>query len=470
MWVLPTRGRPDRCQATLDSLVESSVSTPGVVVVDGDDDPKYRTLRLPDNWDVVFRKTRGGVCQILNESFRVDPDQGWWGFLSDDSVVTHHGRDWDVELVLKAGDDGFANTADDFNSGPRMQGAVVFGGALLRSLGWWVPPGLEHSFCDDVWERLGRALGNWVFDPTTTVEHRHFLSGKAERDATNDLAHASFERDQLAFYTWLAEGGLDEAVARCAPLVNATRTLQERANNRVRRTPFMICTPVYRDVAWQYTRALVDTAVTAERSGVYHRVQMVIGNSNLPRARNELVAEFLASDCHSMIFVDSDMGWVANDIMRLVASEQHVIGAVGRKRVDKELTDPTSWCAWLLDNDHLVQDEAGAIQVGGIGTGFLKIDRCVFEKMAVANPALKRLPLPSMSEPVGSKFYDFFRFSDGPNGECVGEDYHFCQAWRNLGGSVWADPGIELLHVGSADFKGRFGDLLVEAPKSVESV
>src|SRR5689334_13146254 len=103
---------------------------------------------------------------------------------------------------------------------------------------------------------------------------------------------------------------------------------------RARSRRVMICTPVYRETSWQYTRSLVDTCIAFERLGVGHRAQFVIGNSNLPRARNELVAEFLATDCTDLLFVDSDMGWRPNDALRLLASEREVIGGVGRKRVD----------------------------------------------------------------------------------------------------------------------------------------
>jgi len=83
--------------------------------------------------------------------------------------------------------------------------------------------------------------------------------------------------------------------------------------------------------------------------------------------------------------------------------------------------------------------------------------------MARAYPKIKRRPLGHMSERVGDNFHDFFRFSDGPNGECIGEDFHFCTAWRNLGGDVWIDPSIKLEHVGEHAFTGTIAEVLVAA-------
>jgi hypothetical protein len=50
MWVLPTLGRPEICQRALDSIIAVGCTTAGMVVVDGDPDPRYRQLRLPPGW------------------------------------------------------------------------------------------------------------------------------------------------------------------------------------------------------------------------------------------------------------------------------------------------------------------------------------------------------------------------------------------------------------------------------------
>lgn len=227
----------------------------------------------------------------------------------------------------------------------------------------------------------------------------------------------------------------------------------------------MILTPVYRDTAWQYTRSLVDTCVALERLGIKHRAQFVVGNSNLPRARNELAAEFLATDCTDAILIDSDMNWQPNDVLRLLASDQPLIGAVGRKRVDLPDTDPSGWCCRFHADgqERLHQDHMGAIEVLGVGTGFLKIERRVFEGMMLARPEWKRSGFASMTSAVRAKYYKFFRF---PESEETGEDYCFCQSWRDLGGAVWIDPDISLGHAGSHEFRGSISALF-EGAKAV---
>jgi hypothetical protein len=231
---------------------------------------------------------------------------------------------------------------------------------------------------------------------------------------------------------------------------------------RIRSKRVMFLTPVHNETAWQYTRSLVETVVMMERYGIHHREQMVIGNSNLPRARNELAAEFLATDCTDAILIDSDMGWKAEHVIRLLASPQPYIGGVGKKRVETSDADPAGWCCRFLSDgrEGLHQDSLGAIEVAGVGTGFLKIERQVFERLAEAHPNWKRPGFDSQSPEVRAKYYKFFRF---PEEDDRGEDYALCDAWRDLGGRIWIDPDIRLGHIGSTEFSGDIGALFEHA-------
>jgi len=231
---------------------------------------------------------------------------------------------------------------------------------------------------------------------------------------------------------------------------------------RIRSKRVMFLTPVHDGTAWQYTRSLVESCVGLERHGVQHRVQMVIGNSNLPRARNELVAEFLATSATDAIFVDSDMGWTLGDVLRLLASPQPYIGGVGKKKVDLPDTNPEGWCCRFLADgrDGLHQDDLGAIEVAGVGTGFVKVERQVFERLAKAHPEWKRPGFASQAPQVRERYFKFFRF---PENDDRGEDYALCDAWRDLGEKVWIDPEIRLGHSGSREFSGNISALFERA-------
>jgi hypothetical protein len=200
MWVLPTYNRPERAQQTLDSLEQMGCQTPGLVYVDGAVHPAYDHLRLPRGWSLWKREVNKGVCAGLNEVFARYPNCAWYGFISDDSMVRT--PSWDTKLLAKIDDYTIVHSADGWQSGDRIHGAVVFGGELLRALGWWVPPGLIHSFCDDVWESIADGALLRKFVPEVLVEHLHFWNGKTCIDRSYVKAYASFDEDRAAYIRW----------------------------------------------------------------------------------------------------------------------------------------------------------------------------------------------------------------------------------------------------------------------------
>lgn len=203
MWVLPTYDRPERAQQTLNSIEQAGCNTPGLVYIDGSLNPKYAELRLPKGWSIWKNPINRGVCAGLNDVFARFPNCSWYGFISDDSIIRT--PSWDTLLLAKADDFAIVHSADGWRTDHRIHGAVLFGGELLRSLGWWVPPGLIHSFCDDVWECIAEALNLRRYVPEVMVEHCHFGNGKTAVDRSYLKAYASFEEDKMAFLKWKEE-------------------------------------------------------------------------------------------------------------------------------------------------------------------------------------------------------------------------------------------------------------------------
>jgi hypothetical protein len=235
--------------------------------------------------------------------------------------------------------------------------------------------------------------------------------------------------------------------------------MQEARLAQARSRSVFIATPIARHPVRQYTVSLAKTFVILQQLGIRAWKQEVIGSSNLPRARNELVAAFMASDYDRMLFIDDDMGWNPNDVVRLLASDKDLIGGVGCKKVMRPDTDPGKWCLRMLSGA-IRQDDMGAIEVEAFGTGFMMISRAVFARMAMVHPEWKRKGWPSLPEPARAWYYRFFFFPDDEDES--GEDIEFCREWRRLGGSVWIDPTIRLKHVGEYEYTGDL-DALLEA-------
>lgn len=248
------------------------------------------------------------------------------------------------------------------------------------------------------------------------------------------------------------------AVRETAPLVLAERLA------RAKQRSVMICTPIARNPVWQYTASLASTLMFLNEQGIRVTFQFVVGSSVISKARNELCAHFLMSDFTDLLFVDDDMQWAPNSVLRLLASDKPLIGGVGRQRVQQPNSNPDVWCwrPFRGAGDELVQDEMGAVKALGLGAAFMLMNRRVLFEMAKAHPEWKRPGAHDWPEDLRRYYFEFFRQNhEGDAGE-MSEDYVFCDRWRALGESVWVDPSIRLGHVGSFTFAGAVEEILIE--------
>ncbi|CAN5576758.1 hypothetical protein BH10PSE14_BH10PSE14_06690 [soil metagenome] len=231
---------------------------------------------------------------------------------------------------------------------------------------------------------------------------------------------------------------------------------------RARQRSVMICTPIARNPTWEYTASLASTLLFLQERGIRVTFQFVVGSSVVHKARNELVAHFLMSDFTDLLFVDDDMQFAPDAVLRLLGSDKPLIGGVGRMRCQKPNSDPAVWCWRPLrggDGD-LVQDEMGAIEVRGFGAAFMLINRRVFADMVAAHPDWKRDGAADWPADLRAHYFEFFNQTERDEFGELSEDYGFCHRWRQMGERVWIDPTIRLGHVGAFNFAGAVEDLL----------
>lgn len=477
MWLLPSRSRPENLKRFFAACKATGTSTPGMALVDHVDyamhEAAYDALKaeMPLGWQIRVTKlpTQGAKIREIWDQVK---DSAWLGLIGDDNIPeTPH---WDRLLVERLTGWNLISCNDQWLAPRRVANCWVMSGPLVRAVGYIFPPGMEHLFVDDVWERIGREGGCWTCRMDVVVRHAHVMKGAAPADATHkavygkgftvtqmgpDKENGLWASDEAVYREWL--GAERERILALIPKVRpAPDPAHEARMERAKSRKVMIVTPVHEKPAWQYLVSITDTVEVLTRLGIQHQRRFLMGNSNLPRARNELAAMFLASDCTDALLIDADMGWGPGDVIRALASDKPLLGVVGRKKVDKPVSDPSIWCTRLIPGtqNNLRQDEMGNIEVLGVGTGFLKIERCVFERMIEAHPEWKRAGRDTMSEAELRNYYKFFRFPDDEHD--TGEDYEFCNAWRALGGQVWIDPTIGLIHAGMHGYTGCFGDIL----------
>lgn len=231
---------------------------------------------------------------------------------------------------------------------------------------------------------------------------------------------------------------------------------------RARQRSVMICTPIARNPVCEYTASLAATLLFLNEQGIRVTFQFVVGSSVVHKARNELVAHFLASDFTDLLFVDDDMQWEPSAVLRLLGSDKPLIGGVGRMRCQKPNSDPAVWCWRPLRDDEggLIQDEMGAVEVRGFGAAFMMINRRVFADLVEAHPEWKRDGAADWPPELRAHYLEFFTQSERDEFGELSEDYGFCHRWRQLGERVFVDPTIRLGHVGAFNYAGAVEDLL----------
>jgi len=452
MWFLVTHKRPDRCLDTLKACLATGVTTPGVVVVNGGDQPaEYDEClnHLPKGWKMIRLPSDMTMGEAVRWCYNEFPGLPWYGQICDDNIpVTPR---WDEALVQAAGADGIASCNDGWQAPNRMHSATVWGGDLLRKIGYWFPEGFKHMYIDDVWETLGRASGKWRCLMAYLVRHDHHgVTGK--KDATYEKAEGFMEPDRLRFEEWLK----NEYTADLAKIGGPKADILKQIS-------LFIATPAHGgNFDDCYVHGLVDTIPRLLSAGIGFQYRTIPNESSIEKARNIITQEFIESGCTHMLFIDADMGWSGADVMRLLGHNKDVVAAVGVRKME----GPPTFCVNIPTIKQCM--ETGLLAVNEVGTGMMLISRKCIDKMMKAYPELRWRDRAS-----GKVFPHLFQFNNQATGpkteefprgapEIWSEDYVFCQRWRALGEEVWVDQMIMLGHHGGKTFYGRLHDMLLD--------
>jgi hypothetical protein len=170
--------------------------------------------------------------------------------------------------------------------------------------------------------------------------------------------------------------------------------------------------------------------------GLYYAWACVEGQANILLARDTLAAQFLASDCTTLVFIDGDIGFGRADLETLLSSPHSIVGGLYPRK--REQAD------WVLSAESDVTSAlAGSLpfKVLHVGAGFLKIERRVFIDLIASGTCAEYRGID------GRPAHHFFA-SGVVDGEFLSEDYYFCHLAARAGHPVHADPRIRLRHVG----------------------
>ena len=266
----------------------------------------------------------------------------------------------------------------------------------------------------------------------------------------------------------------------------------------IRKRKIFVATPMYGGMAGgQYTKSSVDLGIMATRYGMDVSFHYLYNESLITRARNYCADEFLRSNCTHLMFIDADIGFDPNDVLALAAiadpeSDKDIVCGTYPKKtiswekikaaVDKGFADQNPQVLENFVGDYVFNPVQGGQdmrvdipqEVLEGGTGFMMIQRRVFEQFDKAYPQQRYKP-----DHVRTKNFDGSReimayfdcVIDPETKRYLSEDYMFCQWARAAGSKIWMCPWMRLQHAGTYIFGGSLVDLAMagQSPTTDES-
>ncbi len=211
----------------------------------------------------------------------------------------------------------------------------------------------------------------------------------------------------------------------------------------------------------EYVSSLMFTQQRCADFGVLCDLSVLRGDCFIAKARNNIVRQFMDSECDTLFFIDADQGWEADAFVRMVLDSHEIVaGAVPKKTDSVEFNG----CNLVAETNGDVPIENGMLKASRVGTGFMRIKRSVIEKMIVAG-AREYMPGDGSAYPFIWEIFEtkIIQNEGDARGQFWGEDLAFCEKWRLMGGSIWIDPSINFTHVGRKSYKANFYEYLKTA-------
>jgi hypothetical protein len=267
--------------------------------------------------------------------------------------------------------------------------------------------------------------------------------------------------------------------------------------DELKKRKLFVATPMYGGQCHgMYTRSTNDLSALCMHYGIEVKFYYLFNESLITRARNYCCDEFMRSDSTHMIFIDSDIGFDARDVISMMALMNHeeepqkhdilcgpypkkciawekIVAAVNQGKADEDPTNLDKYVGDYVFNpvpgtDKIKLDEPAEVLEGG--TGFMMFTKKVLQKYKDAYWEDGEYSPGGFSykpDHVRTKEFDgsreimmFFQaLIDPETRRYLSEDYMFCQWARKAGLKVWLCPWMQLQHVGTHVYGGSLTDL-----------
>ena len=215
-----------------------------------------------------------------------------------------------------------------------------------------------------------------------------------------------------------------------------------------------IAMPCYDSVKVGTMLSIIKLIQQLAKSGVAVGIN-TIKSPLIHQSRNYLTSLFLTTEYTHMLFVDSDVEFKPEAVLRMLVAKKDIICTPSRVK-----SEDTTAHIYTVELEKKASLEAGLVEVRGGPTGLMLIARGVFERIIRNHPELK-IKNPVLPNPGKDHdwYYNFFDFKF-ENGYSVGEDVSFCHLAKDNDIRIYANTDSWTKHHGSWAWEGKFGDNL----------
>lgn len=229
-----------------------------------------------------------------------------------------------------------------------------------------------------------------------------------------------------------------------------------------------LSTPCYGGLCLEaYAESMLKFQVLCAMKGVQLMIDTTENESLITRARNISIARFLyKSDAEYFVFIDADIHFQPESLMRLIDSDHDVSVACYPKKVimwdqaehavkNGDTRSLDRLASSLVLNFKYAKSPVvnGFTEVLDGPTGFMCIRRNVIEKMYEHYKHLMCVN-DHQNKDLDEYCAIFDCMIDPDTRRYLSEDYAFCRRWQQIGGTIHADVTTVLGHVGNLRFTG----------------
>lgn len=215
----------------------------------------------------------------------------------------------------------------------------------------------------------------------------------------------------------------------------------------------IFCIPTITKPYQQCQDALAASIPLIQAAGWEEGAVYEVGCPYISAARSKLLRKAMDAKADVVVFIDHDLSWNPEDLLRLIETEGDVVS--GTYRFKKEPEEYMG--ALLLTNEgRPIAREDGCLRAHSIPAGFLKITKEAVNKFMGAYPELT----------YGDRFNpctDLFNHG-AHNGTWYGEDYAFARRWIEKCGPIWLIPDLNLTHHSDKPYPGNYHEFLLRQP------